>query len=106
MLVTARPNCVHCFPMNSGTISCFFISCHFRLAGSKDLNSHWSQSDVIYALQRPSANKKTEAPILFLSTVTFLIESAHEYGADESGSVNFSSTTLVILKGRILNGKK
>ena len=43
---------------------------------------------------------------VFLSTVTFLIESSHEYGADESGSVNFSSTTLVILKGRTIdNGK-
>ena len=37
-----------------------------------------------------------------LSTVTFLIESSHEYEADEAGAVNYSSVTLVILKGRQL----
>ena len=36
---------------------------------------------------------------VFLSTMTFLIDSAHEYEADEIGSVKFSSSTLVILKG-------
>lgn len=39
---------------------------------------------------------------VFLSTVTFLIESSHEYEADEAGAVNLSTTTLVILKGRKL----
>ena len=39
---------------------------------------------------------------VILSTVTFLIESSHEYEADEAGSVNFSSTTLVILRGKKL----
>ena len=40
---------------------------------------------------------------VFLSTVTFLIESSHEYEADENATSNYSNTTIAILKGRWVN---